>query len=507
MDWSLPKEVSENIFAYLDHKSLLEASAVCKDWRGTILNSKKLVKHIDFELTNFSEQAPFLVEHGRAFSKVSIGTSKSWLKRSPITLGYGDLRNLFQYVCNIKELEINKFRPSNSDKFLNLDLAHLKKITINDNANNSRVYNFLAFCKPTELVSNIGNVNRDITYFPSNFWSWLDAQAYLKDLTLTDYAIIEFFKEANAAGLNIKLKKLTLSTSYSRERFDEINLETLLDFLKKQNEIEEMDLRFFNIIASGNYMFEDLKEPLYNQILFNMQSLKSLSIKGEMIGDTNIPQVNRNLNIEKLTLEKISLRSVEKFYTFFPYIKNLKIVQSNLHPPVESSQIMRHLKLISNLWKLEKLKLSHFSLISTLHGVQFQYLKKIKMVKCQMTEDDWLLLTNNCRMVEVLILDLFKISNDSVRQFVNWRNLKKLEFRCGYYQNGLTEILMGCPGLKQLNLSISMKRRFWDHLRKANWKIGLAAKSVESDYDGQFRFPEQDNANCKGFICNSRDFH
>lgn len=482
----LPIELHYKICRFLDKKSLINMASTCKGWRDFILLTPELMLCFHFYLTNIETQLDFYVKFGRGMSYVTIGRDlpgyQNFNRSSTLNLGRGKLKQLLGSIPNVKELELKSVNiPKIGSTVPEITLNRLEKLKLVDNSNNYRVFFYLSSTRSILVYTCEIHITYDeINYFHDpGYWRWLNSQSNLKTINLVGFsAIAQFSKYFDVAEVKFNLEKLVLQGSVFHDGSCEFNLIGLVEFLKKQNLIREISIENFERVYDdvGRFSITNLIAQITK-----MPSVKVLNLKYS--DDSFVLNVTEpNHNLEQLSVS--NAKNIDKYFDQYPGIQCFKWAETNY---TNIRQITEVLNMASTkLVELRKLKLHGFDLHSVFTSAKFSKMEKISLAMCRLDPNDWKLLVENLPMIKELVLDYFCLLNESVGHIKNWRYLKLIKFKCGYYERGMIHILSKCHFLKKIKISPTMKFHLQDELQYTDLSIEIMTGTIQDERIGNF---------------------
>ncbi len=229
------------IFSYLDQNSLKTSASVCTNWRSTVLSSSHLLRKTKLRIHDFKQQKKFIKSAGKSFRTVCIKQKENGQNKC----SRSELLAIHRGIANMRNLEVSGDSLGFDErKVSNLELKHLKELTLNDSANSSRISKILKNVKLQKLTLNCsGNWQK----LDKHFESWLMGQERLEELHIKEQALKIFCKEFPANKLKVQLRKLTFEV----RRFHELRLvnssliniqRNIINFCQSQRSLEEVVL-------------------------------------------------------------------------------------------------------------------------------------------------------------------------------------------------------------------------------------------------------------------------
>lgn len=468
---NLPEEIKIKIFRRLDCKSLKEAASVCKDWRNTILTSRELMKTMKFHFYSVPLQINFLRTYGAALSNFTVGQLHYTFV---INMSYRDLSDALQTVNNVELLTFRNVELSKRLRRVPTFNFHLlNKVIFNGYVQDQggQILKMLKHCTPKEC-----EVTAHSELFSEGYQRWVQSQQKLETLTLDFSTIVEFLRTLNFDQPLVKLKKLNLDIYLGH--LDSDCIKNSKKYFKQQDQLEEIRLKVSDWNSSLNNI---RREQSFNEVLFQVENLKKIWMRN----DLHLEYCRYDFNVTNKSVEELDLMfsdpgTMPQYIQCFPHLKSLKIKLIGYKRDFLKSSVLKDIQ--TSLLHLRKLKLATTTMKLDETPIKFQNLLKLTFIRCKLDPANWKLLVDRLPFIEKLVLDLFKLTDESAEPIANWTNLREIAFQCGYYETGLIEIVKKCPKLKKLEVSKSMKADFESELENSQIETKISRKSVITKY-------------------------
>jgi hypothetical protein len=312
---SLPEEMKTEIFSYLDQSSLKTSASVCTNWRSTVLGSSHLLRKTKLRIHDFKKQKKFIKSAGKSFRTVCIKQKENGQKKC----SRSELLAILRGIANVRNLELSgDFLGFDERKVSNLELKHLKELTLSESANSSRISKILKNAKLQKLTLNCSGSFKKLD---KHFESWLMGQERLEELTIKEQALKIFRKQFPANKSKIQLRKLTLEVTSRLRNTSMTNIQrNLLSFCQSQRSLEEVVLSFGFHSGVGDGIIAPLLES---------RGFRKLTLRD--IDGLPVIQSSSNETLEDLCVEFSKFGGYTQRWQTLAKLRQLKHLEISYH--------------------------------------------------------------------------------------------------------------------------------------------------------------------------------
>lgn len=269
-------DLKVNIFDYLPHNDLKNASLACKSWHEEIFNSARLLRK--FKLS---------IGYDRVFEAFHYKTEREEMYRRDVLVFLRRYGHVFQYIKmvgvftmdefkdllrlipNVIQLKLNNVNITTEPKKSYYDriyFPNINKLVLKGCSNTWKVTNFLKNAQVKELHIDkwtTGKMKPDKQYM-----DWLHRRYRLEHLEVIDRewgSALRLFRDIQFDYVQFKLKTFFIRCP----EFSIPENNYLLRFLQHQNELEK-------VVLSAGYMVFTSK--IFQHIFYELNDLNSVEI-------------------------------------------------------------------------------------------------------------------------------------------------------------------------------------------------------------------------------------